>query len=125
MVAPAWPSQVPHKGPVNGISSGQSYVAPLSSETEGGPPIMRPRPGPRATEMGWQSLLLTHPQWQAFEQFARLTLRHGTLPFTMPVYKPDGCYVARLCQIKDGAWQTDLSNAPRVRVSFTLIVWNY
>jgi hypothetical protein len=125
MASSAWPSQVPYRGPVDGIATGPSYVAPISSETEGGPAIMRPRPGPRATEFPWQSRLLTHPQWQAFEQFARVTLRHGTLPFMMPVYKPDGCYVSRLCQLKDGTWQTDLSNAPRVRVSFTLLVWNY
>jgi hypothetical protein len=125
MASPTWPSQVPYKGPVNGISAGPTYVAPIRSETEGGPAIMRPRPGPRSTEIGWQSKLLSHPEWQAFEQFAREVLDDGTLPFMMPVYKPDGCYVSRLCQLKDGTWQTDFSAAPRVRISFTMIVWNY
>jgi hypothetical protein len=120
-----WPSQLPYKAPVNGIVPSQSYSAPVESQTEGGPPIMRPRPGPRAAEYPWRSPLLSLAEWEAFEQFARATLRQGTLPFRMPVWKPNGCYVDRLCQIKGGAWSTDFSVANRVVVSFTLIVWNW
>ncbi len=119
-----WPSQVPFAGPVNGVSAGQSYAAPLVSETEGGPAISRPRPGPRVAEYPWMSPLLSGAEWQAFELFVREDLRHGTLPFEMPVYRPGGCYVSRICQIKDGVWQTDLSLHPRYRVSFTRIVWD-
>lgn len=125
MALPTWPSQVPHKGPVNGIAAGQSYRPPQMAETEGGPALMRRRPGPRATELPWLSPLLSRAEWAAFEQFARITLQDGTLPFLMSVWRPEGCYVARICQLKDGLWQTDHSAAPRVRVSFTLIVWNY
>ncbi|HEV2552710.1 MAG TPA: hypothetical protein VGV17_02985 [Bosea sp. (in: a-proteobacteria)] len=124
MTAAAWPDAVPYQGPVDSIAFGPSYAAPLSSETESGPALPRPRPGPRSTEYPWQSRLLTRAQWDAFEAFARVTLRQGTLPFTMKVWRPEGCYVDRLCQIKDGLWQTDTSAAPRVRISFTRIVWN-
>jgi|GEM_PF-2102979 len=120
-----WPSQVPYRAPVNGITPSQSYTGPVESQTEGGPPITRPRPGPRAAEYPWRSPLLSLAQWEAFEQFARSTLRQGTLPFRMPVWKPNGCYVDRLCQIKGGAWSTDFSVASRVVVTFTLIVWNW
>lgn len=120
-----WPSQVPFAGPVNGVSPGQSYAAPLVSETEGGPSISRPRPGPRTTEFTWMSRYLSGAEWEAFELFAREDLRQGTLPFEMPVLRPGGCYVARICQIKDGIWQTDLSAHPKLRVSFTRIVWDW
>ncbi len=120
-----WPSQVPFQVPVNGIVPSQSYTGPVQSQTEGGPPIMRPRPGPRAMEYPWRSPLLKLEEYTAFEQFARVTLRQGTLPFRMPVWKPDGCYVDRICQIKDGAWTSDFSLARRVVVAFTLIVWNW
>jgi hypothetical protein len=75
--------------------------------------------------MQWQSGWLTLAEWEAFEQFARFDLRQGTLPFSMPIYRPNGCYVDRVCQIKDGSWSSDFSKAPRVRVSFTLVVFNY
>jgi hypothetical protein len=125
MTVAVWPSLVPFASPVDGVAPQQSYVAPLISETSGGPPIMRPRPGPRATEYPWQSKLLTLPEWEAFEQFARTTLRQGTLPFSMPIWRPNGCYLERICQIKDGNWQSDFSRAPKVRVSFTLVVYNW
>ncbi|AZO77473.1 MULTISPECIES: hypothetical protein [unclassified Bosea (in: a-proteobacteria)] len=121
----AWPSQVPFRSPVNGIVAGQSYSAPRQSQTEDGPAILRPQPGPRATELPWRSPLLSLAEWEAFEQFARRTLRQGTLPFKMPVWRPNGYYVDRVCQIKDGAFSTDFSVASRVVVSFTLIVWNW
>lgn len=123
MAVAVWPSQVPVRPVVNGMELGQGFVAPLSSETEGGPPIMRPRPGPRATEMPWRSEALSPAQWEAFEQFVRVNLRQGTLPFTMPVWRPGG-FVARICQIKGGVYSTDLSVAWRVRVSLTRIVYN-
>lgn len=125
MALPVWPSDVPFKSPVDGVTPAQSYNPPIKSETEGGPPIMRPRPGPRATEYPWVSGWLTLEQWEAFEQFANEELRQGTLAFAMPVYRPNGCYVERVCQLKDGAWQTDMSKAPKLRVSFTLIIYNY
>lgn len=125
MAIVTWPSLVPFRSPVDGRTPVQTYSAPLTSETEGGPPIMRPRPGPRATEMGWQSGWLSVSEWEAFEQFARYDLRQGTQPFIMPIWRPNGCYVERVCQIKDGSWTSDFSKAPKVRVSFTLVVWNY
>lgn len=125
MAVITWPSEVPYRSPVDGATPGQSYIQPLVSQTEGGPPIMRPRPGPRATEYPWRSRLLTTEQWTAFEQFARLDLRQGTLPFSMPIYRPGGLYVERTCQIKDGQWSTDMSYAPKIRVSFTLIIYDW
>lgn len=125
MTLAVWPSQLPFRSPVDGIVPMQSYAQPLASETEGGPPLMRPRPGPRAAEYPWRSPLLTLAQWDAFEQFARDTLRQGTLPFSMPVWRPNGCYVERVCQLKEGQWSSDFSAAPRIRVSFTLIVYNW
>jgi hypothetical protein len=124
-MAAGWPSQVPYRSPVDGRVAGQPYNAPLRSETEGGPPLLRPRPGPRAMELPWQSQRLTVAEYTAFEQFAVNTLRQGTLPFRMPVWKPDGCYVDRLCQLKDGLWAPDFSAYPKIVVSFTLIVWNW
>lgn len=120
-----WPAHVPHLSPVDGVVPGQSYNAPAVSQTESGPAIMRPRPGPRATEYPWRSKRLTYAEWTAFEQFARTTLRNGTLPFRMPVWKPDGCYVDRICMIKDGSWSSDFSRAPKITVSFTLIIFNW
>lgn len=86
---------------------------------------MRPRPSPRASEFQWVSPLLTGAEWAAFEQFVRDELRQGTLPFEMPVFRPGGCYVKRICQIKDGVWQTDMSLHPQLRVSFTRVVWDW
>jgi hypothetical protein len=120
-----WPSQVPYRSPVDGRAAGQPYNPPLKSETEGGPPLLRPRPGPRGMELSWRSPRLTVAEYTAFEQFAVRVLRDGTLPFLMPVWKPDGCYVQRLCQIRDGLWSPDFSAYPKVVVSFTLIVWNW
>lgn len=125
MAIVTWPSQVPYKPLSANLAPVQTYSAPLKTDTEGGPPIMRPRPGPRATEMPWQSKYLTLSQWEAFEQFTRYDLKQGTLPFIMPVWRPNGCYLERTCQIKDGAWTCDFSKAPLVRVQFTLVVWNY
>ncbi len=124
-MAIVWPSYVPFRSPVDGIVAGQPYNLPLQSETEGGPPLLRPRPGPRAMEYPWRSPRLTSGEYTAFEQFVTDTLRHGTLPFRMPVWKPDGCYVDRHCQIKDGQWASDFSGWPKIVVSFTLIVWNW
>lgn len=123
MAVPVWPSSLPVES--EGSGGGASYAAPLASETEGGPPIMRPRPGPRSTELQWVSKPLTGEQWSAFDQFARLDLRHGTLVFEMPVLKPGAGYVSRKCQIKGGQWATDSSAAPHVRITFALVVWNY
>lgn len=120
-----WPSQVPYRSPVDGIVGGQPYNPPRKSETEGGPALKRPQPGPRAMELPWRSKRLTVAEYTAFEQFTVTTLRQGTLPFRMPVWKPDGCYVERLCEIKDGLWSPDFSAYPKVVVSFTLIVWNW
>lgn len=124
MAVAVWPSLVPYAPVVSGAAAGQSYAAPIQSETEGGPPLMRPRPGPRSSEMAFVSRLLSRAQWEAFEQFARETLYQGTLPFSMPVYRPGTAFVTRICQIKDGVWSTDLSAVNRFRVSFTLVVYN-
>lgn len=125
MAVPSWPVGVPAQPVLTGVTAVASYRAPLMSETEGGPAIMRRRPGPRATEMPFQSILWTRAQWAAFEEFARDTLIDGTLVFTMPVFRPDGCLVTRHVQIKGGEWQTDMSAVSRFRVSFTLIIYNW
>lgn len=125
MTVASWPVMVPFQSPLDGITPTQSYVQPLQSETEGGPPIMRPRSGPRSTEYPWRSKLLTREQWEAFDQFTRDDLRQGTLPFSMPIYKPGGFYVERICQIKDGVWTTDMSYVPKISINFTLIVYNW
>lgn len=124
MTIAIWPSQVPHAPVIGGVTAQQSYRAPQESETEGGPPLMRPQPGPRVAEMPFTSKMWSRAQWDAFEQFARETLRQGTLAFSMPVYRPGSGYVTRLCQIKGGAWSTDFSAVTRFRVSFTLAIYN-
>ncbi len=125
MTIAAWPTDVPFEADASADSVGPGYVPPLMSETEGGPPIMRPRPGPRATEMPWRSVPWTVGQWQHFEHFTRNILRQGTLPFTMSVYRPGENYVSRICQLKNGIFSTDHSQNPLIRVSFTLIVYNW
>lgn len=125
MAVPVWPSQVPYENVAEGASAGSSYVPPAMSETEGGPPIGRPRPGPRATEIGWRSQPLDQQQWEALEQFLRVTLYQGTRVFEMPVFRPGSGYVARLCKIKAGTFATDFSEVPWQPVSFTLIVFNW
>lgn len=125
MAVPVWPSQVPYESVADGAIASQTYVLPIESETEGGPPLSRPRPGPRATEIAWRSEPLTGEQWLAFEQFARVALFRGTQVFEMPVFKPGEGFVSRRCQIKKGAFSTDFNEVPWYRVSFTLIIWNW
>lgn len=125
MAVAQWPVNVPFNPMASGATAGQTYTAPRRKETEGGPPIMRPHPGPRASEFAFQSKLLSGAEWSAFEQFAREDLRQGTLPFAMPVFRPDQGYVSRTCQIKDGVWSVDMSTVNKYRVSFTLVVYNW
>ncbi len=125
MAIPVWPSQVPATPVLSGTQASASYGEPIVSETEGGPGLMRPRSGPRMTEFGFVSVLWTRAQWAAFEQFARVDLAKGTLPFRMPVFRPDAGAVSRVCQIKGAQWATDMSAVSRFRVSFTLIVYNW
>jgi hypothetical protein len=125
MALPVWPSQVPARPVLSGAQFGASYGEPISSETEGGPPIERPRPGPRHTEMPFTSVRWSREQWAAFEQFARLDLAQGTREFRMPVFRPDGGMVSRICKIKGGQWSTDPRAVSWFRVSFVLIVYNW
>lgn len=125
MAIATWPSLVPFRSPVDGRTPMQTYSPPVSNETEGGPPVTRPRAGPRFTDVPWQSGWLTLSQWEAFEQFTRYDLAQGTLPFVMPIWRPNGCYVERTCKIKDGTWTSDFSKSPKIRVSFTLTVFNW
>jgi len=125
MAVPVWPAGVPHESDADAASASASFRPPLISETEGGTQIMRPRPGPRATEFGWRSVHLTEVQWAALDQFLRVDLHEGTLVFDMPVFRPGSGFVTRKCQIKSGVVSTDFSVVPWVRVSFTLIVYNW
>lgn len=125
MALAVWPSQVPATPVLSGAQFGASYGEPISSETEAGVTLDRPRPGPRATEIPFVSVMWTRAQWAAFEQFARVTLVQGTQYFRMPVYRPDGGMVMRICKIAKGKWQTDMSAVSRYRVAFTLIVFNW
>lgn len=125
MAVPVWPIMVPYESVADGASASQSYSLPIQSETEGGPPIGRPRPGPRPTEMAWQSVPLAAEEWQAFEQFVRSDLYQGTRVFEMPVYKPGEGFVSRKCQIKRGAYTSDFSEVPWAKVAFTLIIYNW
>jgi hypothetical protein len=125
VAAPTWPSCLPFENEAGGATSGANYVLPIESETEGGPPLMRPRPGPRSTEVTWRSQPLTEEQWLIFEKFARDALYRGTLVFSMPVFKPGEGYMSRMCQLRRGDYATDYSEPPWYRVSFTLIVWNW
>lgn len=124
MVA-VWPSLVPYENVADNAVSSQTYSEPDSKQTEGGPPIMRPRPGPRMTEMAWQSEPLEPEEWAAFERFARVELRNGVLPFRMPVYRFEQGFVTRTCQIKDGRFSTDPRQVPWRIVTFTLVVYNW
>ena len=125
MAVQAWPTDVPFEADSGADSVGPGYQPPLQSETEGGPPIMRPRSGPRVTEMPWRSVPITAGQWQTFEHLARDLLRQGSLPFTMPVYRPGEGYVTRVCQLKGGTYATDQSGNPHIRITFTLLVYNW
>lgn len=102
-------------------------AAPLTSETEAGLSIMRPRPGPDSTEIAWRSVPWTESQFAAFNTFVTTTLIRGTLVFDMPVFKPGSGYVTRKCQIKGGGRGValDMSQFPLHAVSFTLIVFNW
>ena len=55
----------------------------------------------------------------------RVDLYKGTLPFRMPVFRPDSGMVDRVCQIKGAQWSTDMSVVNRFRISFTLIIYNW
>ncbi len=125
MALAAWPSQVPARPVLSGAQYGPSYGDPISSETESGVSLDRPSPGPRITELPFVSVMWTRAEWAAFEQFARVTLVRGTQYFRMPVFRPDGGMVMRICRISKGKWSTDMSAASRYRVSFTLIVFNW
>lgn len=125
MAIPVWPLMVPATPVLSGTQAGASYGEPISSETEGGPALERPRPGPRVTEIPFTSVFWTRAQWAAFEQFARVDLRQGTLQFRMPVFRPDAGMVDRVCKIKGGRFVTDESAVSKFRVSFTLIVFNW
>ncbi len=125
MVNAAWPTDLPFEADSGADSVGPGYMPPLMSETEGGPPIMRPRPGPRASEMPWRSVPWSAGEWQKFDHFTREVLRQGTLPFVMPIYRPGEGYVSRICQLKSGTFSTDYAANPLIRVSFTLIVYNW
>ena len=125
MALATWPATVPAKPVLNGTTFGASFQEPILSETEAGPALMRPRPGPRVTDFTWQSQMLSRSQWAALESFLRIDLRQGTLPFSMPVFRPDGCMVTRTCRLKTGAWQTDASAVSRFRVAIPLIVFNW
>lgn len=125
MGVPNWPSDVPYGNEADGATASQPYAPPIKSETEGGPPLSRPRPGPRPTEIAWRSVPLDDAQWQSFERFTVATLRQGTLIFEMPVFKPGEGFVSRKCELRDGIYQTDFSQPPWTRVSFVLIVYNW
>ncbi len=125
MAVPVWPSTVPHESEADGAAVGSSFTPPLISQTEGGPSIMRRRPGPRDTTFPWRSVPLDDTQWGALDTFLRETLIDSTLVFDMPVFKPGSGYVTRKCQIKDGVVSNDFSAPPWARVSFTLIVYNW
>ncbi len=125
MAAPIWPGTVPFESEAEGAGATPTYAPPQSSETEGGTAITRPRPGPRVTETSWRSVPLDGAEWTAFEQFARLDLRDGSLDFDMPVYRPGAGYVTRRCRLKGGIYATDPSQVPWTRVSFTLIIFNW
>lgn len=125
MAVPIWPSNVPHECDADGATPSGSFTPPLVSETDGGPAIMRRRPGPRSTSFPWRSSPLDDAQWSALDDFLGATLIDATLVFDMPVWKPGAGYVTRKCQIQRGTVSNDFSEPPWSRVSFTLIVYNW
>jgi hypothetical protein len=125
MSVPVWPSQVPYENEVSGSGADASFLPPIESETEGGPSLSRPRPGPRATNFAWRSQPLTGEEWEALDQFLRVSLVQGSLVFQMPVFRPGAGYVSRKCKIKGGSIVHDFGDSPNYRVSFTLIVFNW
>ena len=125
MAVPSWPAAVPFVNQADNATASASFTAPIASETEAGPPIMRPRPGPRSTELAWRSQPLDDEQWAALDQFLRVDLRQGTLVFDMPVFRPGQGWVTRKCQIKVGTIANDFGQVPYTLVSFTLIIWNW
>lgn len=127
MAVPVWPIDAPYEQLREGAGATSLTTPGISSDTEGGPAIVRPRPGPRATEIAWRSKPLCGAQFQAIDRFIRDDLRDGSLVFDMPVFKPGQGYVTRKCQIKGGggAVAVDEGLDPWFSVSFTLIVYNW
>jgi hypothetical protein len=127
MAVPVWPLTVPYEQLRDGAGVSAALTPGQASATEGGPEIMRPRSGPRATEIAFRSKPWSGAQYGAFDAFLQSTLRDGTLIFEMPVFKPGSGYVNRKCQIKGGggAVGIDESSDPWFFVSFTLIVFNW
>ena len=127
MAVPAWPGTVPSEQLRDGAAAPAMFTPGAVSETEGGPPLMRPRPGPRTTEIAFRSKPWTGAQFAAFDAFVKTSLFGGTLVFDMPVFKPGSGYVTRKCLIKGGggAIAVDESQDPWFSVSFTLIVFNW
>lgn len=123
MAVPSWPSAVPHASERAGATGSQNYAPPRSAETEGGPPLLRPQPGPRVSEQTWRRYL-TEAQFAAFETFVLTDLRQGTRVFTMPVFKPGSGYVSRHCEIKGGTYSADFSGGIETLVGFTLTIYD-
>lgn len=121
----AWPSQLRYNQGRRSASVSAPRQPPLVSETEGGPSIMRPRPGPRQTKISWTGMEWTQEEYLAFERFFEVDLRKGVLPFRMPVYKPAHSYVMRVCHIDGAQYTVDESIAPYFVVSFTLLIYSW
>lgn len=120
-----WPNDVPHEQNSDGATLPQSYRPPLSSPVEAGPDITLRRTGPRMTIIPWKSIPLTEAQWEALDKFFLVTLIEGTLPFWMPVYRPNRGYIKRYCRLDGGLYNSDLSIPDNIFVSFDLVVFNF
>ncbi len=124
-MARQWPNDVPYKQNVDGAQFPQSYRAPLTTQVEAGPDIVRRRPGPRSTIIPWKSLPLTEAQWARLDLFFREELLEGSQTFDIPVFKPGSGYVVRNCQLQQGLWNSDFSGYPIIYTMFNLVIFNY
>lgn len=121
MSLPVWPATLP---PLVSLTDGggSDSLVPSILETEMDDGPARARRKKLYTETPIQvSLMLTHAQMLAFQQFLRDTLGHGASRFTADVRVADAVLLNRVCRISGGkVAMTDIAVARRV--SFTLIV---
>jgi hypothetical protein len=89
MALPSWPAGLPSVPLRDGTAIQSLFQPPVQTEMEDGPQRRR-----RRSTTTWATLTLrfalTHAQWATFQVFVRDTLNHGSSPFVMPVWKPNG-----------------------------------
>lgn len=84
MTLPVWPATVPVEART-GWQMSEMYLAPISTEMDGGNQRLRRRPGDNVAIINYPLRPLSLTEWVAFDAFIRTTLSGGTSRFTMPL----------------------------------------